>query len=138
MLQWEKELPRVRQKEDTVKNASRREKLIWVVLIALPLVAGIFALGALPPGVHQIPSHWDFSGNITGYMDPAGMLGFGAIMAATNGLMAFFYFCSDQMYDMGLVHGVSKANAPKVLLGTGVFLVLLTVGIYAAMLNAVL
>lgn len=116
----------------------RHERLIWIILVAAPLLTGVVALACLPPGVHQIPSHWDFNGNITGYMPPAGLLGLGAFMAATNLFIAFCCFRSDRMYDAGLVHGVSKKNAPKVLLGTGVFLVILTIVIYAAIMTAVL
>lgn len=99
---------------------------------------GLGILALLPPGVHQIPIHWDFSGNITDYGSPAALLGLGIVMTGTNALMALCYYRSDQMFDAGLVHGVSKANAPKVLLGTAVFIAVLTAGIYAAILSTVL
>lgn len=118
--------------------AVKHEKLVWTILVLAPLAIGLGILALLPPGVHQIPIHWDFSGNITDYGSPAALLGLGIVMTGTNALMALCYYRSDQMFDAGLVHGVSKANAPKVLLGTTVFIAVLTAGIYAAILSTVL
>ncbi len=116
----------------------KNEKLIWIIVVAAPLLTGAITLALLPPGVHQSPIHSDPSGNINGYGSPASLSGLGLIMTGTNALMAFMYYRSDQMHDAGLVHGVSKANTPKVLLGTAIFIAVLNLVIYGAMMNAVL
>ena len=46
-------------------------------------------------------------------------------------MMRVFYRYSDKMYDMGLVHGVSRKNTRPFLCATAVVMVLITVAIFA-------
>lgn len=59
------------------------------------------------------------------------MLPFSLIMCAANALMWVMYRYSDKIYDMGLVHGVSRKNTRPFLCGTAVVLVLITVATFA-------
>lgn len=120
-------------------KAQPKQLLLWLALVALPIATGFVALGQIPDGVDQVPLHWNAVGDIDGWGRPTDMLGLGFIMAATNVLVAFCYFRCDQMYDAGLVHGVSSPDvARKVLVATAVFIVLLNAGIFAFTVHTVL
>lgn len=57
------------------------------------------------------------------------MLPVSLIMCAGNALMGVMYRYSDTMYDMGLVHGVSRKNVRPFLCGTAVVLVIVMVAL---------
>lgn len=57
------------------------------------------------------------------------MLPVSLIMCAGSALMGIMYRYSDAIYDMGLVHGVSRKNARPFLCGTAVVLVIVAIAI---------
>ena len=59
------------------------------------------------------------------------MLPVSLIMCGANMLMGLSYLFSDKLYDLGLVHGVSRKATRPFLCGTAVFLVLVMVAILA-------
>ncbi len=120
-----------------LKNLAK-SKLLWAVLILAPFAISALGYNQFPHGIAQIPIHWNFAGQVDGYGSPESIFILAFIMAATNILMAVFAIKSDQAYDAGLVHGVSKDFAPVVLLGTGVFIVILHAIITAITVNQVL
>lgn len=52
-----------------------------------------------------------------------------AIMSAANLLLALMYRFSDALYNMGLVHGVSRRTTRPFLCVTAIFLDLLLIGV---------
>ena len=110
----------------------KTRQALWVILAAGPLVAGILTFLMMPAGVQQVPLHWDFQGNVNGYGHPASTVGLGALMTAVNIFLAYCYYHSDAMHDAGVVHGVSKESAPKVILGCAVLILVVSVVICIA------
>ena len=104
--------------------------LFWLVVVAAPPSACLIAIAQFHPGV-EVPLHWGASGQIDGWGSPWTLLPFSLIMCAANALMWVMYRYSDKMYDMGLVHGVSRKNTRPFLCGTAVVMVLITVAIFA-------
>lgn len=102
--------------------------VLCVLMVVAPLAACAVVLLCLPPGVDQIPMHWDISGSIDRYGPPAELWIPAFIGAGCNLLIALCYLFCDKLYDMGLVHGVSKKNAPLVLLLCGVVCAVIFVG----------
>lgn len=96
--------------------------LAWAAIIAAPfaIAAGVIAL--LPPGIEQVPLHFDLEGNANRYGSPLELYVIAGIMGGANLLMFAMYVFSDALYDHGLVHGVSRRATRPLLLGTGVFL----------------
>lgn len=96
--------------------------LAWAAIVAAPfaIAAGVIAL--LPPGIEQVPLHFDLEGNANRYGSPLELYVIAAIMGGANLLMFAMYLFSDALYDRGLVHGVSRRTTRPLLLGTGVFL----------------
>lgn len=104
--------------------------LFWLLAVAAPFLVCLIAIAQFPPGV-EVPLHWGASGQIDGWGSPWAMLPFSLIMCAANALMWVMYRYSDKMYDMGLVHGVSRKNTRPFLCATAVVMVLITVAIFA-------
>lgn len=108
----------------------KRNKLLslvfWPVVIVAPFLATFIAAAQFPPGV-EAPLHWDFSGQVDGWGSPWMMLPVSLIMSAANALMRVMYCCSDKMYDIGLVHGVSRKGVRPLLAGTAIVLVIVIV-----------
>lgn len=104
--------------------------LFWPLVVIAPLLASLIAAAQFPSGA-DVPLHWGFSGEIDSWGSPWTMLPLSLIMCAANALMWLMWRYSDKMYDMGLVHGVSRKNTRPFLCATAVVLVLVTVAIYA-------
>lgn len=104
--------------------------LFWLLAVAAPFLACLLAIAQFPSGV-EAPLHWGSSGQIDGWGSPWTLLPVSLIMCGANALMWVMYRCSDKLYDMGLVHGVSRKNTRPFLCATAVFMVLITVAIFA-------
>lgn len=102
--------------------------LFWVVMVAAPTAATAIVATQFPAGV-EVPLHWNFAGEIDEWGSAWAMLPAGLIMSGCNVLLALSYHFSDKLYNMGLVHGVSREHTRPFLCGTAVFLVLVMVGI---------
>lgn len=104
--------------------------LFWLLAVAGPFLACLIAVAQFPSGA-KVPLHWGISGQIDSWGSPWVMLPVSLIMCAANALMGVMYRYSDKMYDMGLVHGVSRKSTRPLLCGTAVVLVLVMVAILA-------
>ena len=104
--------------------------LFWLVLIIAPIAACALAVSFFPPGIEEVPVHWNVKGEIDGYGSPWSMLPVGFIMAGTNLLLALCYCFSDKMFALGLVNGVSTPKGARIVcLVCGVICALVFVGI---------
>ena len=99
---------------------------LWVVLVAAPLAIGLVGFSMIPAGIERIPTHWGFDGQINGYGSPHTVWILGAFMAGGQALVALCCIFNDKLYDMGLVHGVSREGAPVIYVALGVFMVAVT------------
>lgn len=110
----------------------KRNKLLslvfWPIVIAAPFLATVVAAAQFPPGI-EIPMHWGPTGQVDRWGSPWEMLPASLIMSAANALMCVMYRCSDKLYDLGLVHGVSRKNVRPLLLGTAALLAIVMVAI---------
>lgn len=104
--------------------------LFWIVVIVAPVLACFFVVAQFPPDV-ELPLHWNASGQIDRWGSSLDMLPASLIMSGANGLMGLMYCFSDKLYDMGLVHGVSRKATRPLLCGTAVVLVIIMVIILA-------
>lgn len=104
--------------------------LFWIVVIVAPALACCISAAQFPPDA-EIPLHWNISGQIDRRGSPWTMLPVSLIMCGANMLMGLSYLFSDKLYDLGLVHGVSRKATRPFLCGTAVFLVLVMVAILA-------
>lgn len=104
--------------------------LFWIVVIVAPALACCISAAQFPPDA-EIPLHWNISGQIDRWGSPWTMLPVSLIMCGANMLMGLSYLFSDKLYDLGLVHGVSRKATRPFLCGTAVFLVLVMVAILA-------
>lgn len=69
------------------KNPENRSFVITTLLCLVPMALGLALYARLPD---QMPTHWDWQGNVNGYMSkPAVVLGMPLFFAAMNGLMHF-------------------------------------------------
>lgn len=121
-----------------VRPEDKSMVLPWALLILAPIFVCAVSGQLIPEGVERIPTHWDFSGNVNGWGSPSDVMGLGYIMAATNVLMAVLYFRIDSLFERGLVSADSPQSARKVLVGTGVFLVVVTAIIQWVIVSSVL
>lgn len=119
-----------------MNDSGKLIKRVWLIIVVFPLVMAVFAYSSFPAGVQLVPPHWDFSGNVTGYASPSFVFVLGAIMAANNGLLAFCYFKSDRLYELGLVNGTDAPGARKVLLVTGIIIIVVTAAIFVAIVTS--
>ena len=114
--------------------------VFWAAMVAGPLIAAAVAAGCVPD-VAEVPLHWGFGGEPNRWGTPGELVGIywflGGTMAAVNVLMAVSFFFNDKMYAAGLVHGVSKENAPKIYVGCAVLMVAITVAILIALTSMV-
>lgn len=102
--------------------------LLWIVMIVIPVLSTFVAISQLPTGV-DIPMHWNAQGHVDRYGSPWEMFPVSLIMSGCNGLLGLSYIFADKLYDMGLVHGVSRRATRPFVCGTAIFLVLVWVGI---------
>lgn len=102
--------------------------VFWVAVIAAPVAAALVAVAQFPAGA-EIPLHWNAQNQIDDWGSPWTMVPVSAIMSGANLLLALMYRFSDALYNMGLVHGVSRRATRPLLCGTAVFLDVLLVGI---------
>ena len=102
--------------------------VFWVAVIAAPVAAALVAVAQFPAGA-EIPLHWNAQNQIDNWGSPWTMVPVSAIMSGANLLLALMYRFSDALYNMGLVHGVSRRATRPFLCGTAVFLDVLLVGI---------
>ena len=109
-----------------MKERTPSSVAFWVFVVVAPVLASLIAIAQFPPGI-EVPLHWDFSGQVDSWGSPWMMLPVSLIMCAGNALMGVMYRYSDTMYDMGLVHGVSRKNVRPFLCGTAVVLVIVMV-----------
>ena len=100
----------------------------WVVVVAVPVLAALVAAAQFPAG-SEIPLHWNAQDQVDNWGSPWTMVPVSAIMSAANLLLALMYRSSDALYNMGLVHGVSRSATRPFLCGTAVFLDVLLIGI---------
>ena len=104
--------------------------LVWLVLILAPVAACVFAVSLFPPGIEEVPVHWNVKGEIDGYGSPWTMLPVGFIMAGTNVLLALCYFFSEKLFALGLVNGVSTPKGARIVsLVCGIICAVIFVGI---------
>lgn len=69
------------------KNPENKSFVITTLLCLVPMALGLALYARLP---EQLPTHWDWQGNVNGYMSkPAVVLGLPLFFAAMNGLMHF-------------------------------------------------
>lgn len=69
------------------KNPENKSFVITTLLCLVPMALGLALYAHLP---EQLPTHWDWQGNVNGYMSkPAVVLGLPLFFAAMNGLMHF-------------------------------------------------
>ena len=69
------------------KNPENKSFVITTLLCLVPMALGQALYARLP---EQLPTHWDWQGNVNGYMSkPAVVLGLPLFFAAMNGLMHF-------------------------------------------------
>lgn len=111
-----------------MRRRSLRGLLFWLFVAAAPFLASLIAIAQFPSGT-EVPLHWNFSGQVDGWGSPWTMLPVSLIMCAANVLMWFMYCYSDKMYDLGLVHGVSREHVRPFLCGTAIVLVMVMVAI---------
>lgn len=111
-----------------MKERTPSSVAFWVFVVVAPVLASLIAIAQFPPGI-EVPLHWDFSGQVDSWGSPWMMLPVSLIMCAGNALMGVMYRYSDTMYDMGLVHGVSRKNVRPFLCGTAVVLVIVMVAL---------
>ena len=69
------------------KTPENKSFVITTLLCLVPMALGLALYARLP---EQLPTHWDWQGNVNGYMSkPAVVLGLPLFFAAMNGLMHF-------------------------------------------------
>lgn len=102
--------------------------VFWVAVTAAPVLAALVAVGQFPAGA-EIPLHWNVQNQIDNWGSPWAMVPVSAIMSTANLLLALTYRFSDALYNMGLVHGVSRRATRPFLCGTAIFLDVLLIGI---------
>lgn len=102
--------------------------VFWVAAIAAPVLAALVAVAQFPAGA-EIPLHWNTQNQIDNWGSPWTMVPASAIMSAANLLLALMYRFSDALYNMGLVHGVSRRTTRPFLCGTAIFLDVLLIGV---------
>ena len=69
------------------KNPENKSFVITTLLCLVPMALGLALYARMP---EQLPTHWDWQGNVNGYMSkPAVVLGLPLFFAAMNGLMHF-------------------------------------------------
>ena len=69
------------------KNPENKSFVITTLLCLVPMALGLALYARLP---EQLPTHWDWQGNVNGYMSkPAVVLGLPLFFTAMNGLMHF-------------------------------------------------
>ena len=69
------------------KNPENKSFVSTTLLCLVPVALGLALYARLP---EQLPTHWDWQGNVNGYMSkPAVVLGLPLFFAAMNGLMHF-------------------------------------------------
>lgn len=100
----------------------------WAAAIAAPALACLVAIAQFPPGA-DIPLHWNAQLEIDRWGSPWEMLPASLIMSGVNALLALSYLFSDRLYDLGLVHGVSRKATRPFLCGTAAFMVAVIVAI---------
>ncbi|WP_165251984.1 MULTISPECIES: DUF1648 domain-containing protein [unclassified Adlercreutzia] len=96
--------------------------------MAIPVISTLVAISQFPPGI-DIPMHWNAHGQVDRSGSPWEMFPISFIMSACNILLALSYAFSDKLYDLGLVHGISRKATRPILCGTAVFLLLVWLGI---------
>ncbi|NHM16968.1 DUF1648 domain-containing protein [Eggerthellaceae bacterium zg-887] len=102
--------------------------LLWIAVIATPAVASLIAIAQFPPNI-EIPMHWNAQGQVDRFGSPWQMLPVSLIISGSNVLLALSYAFSDKLFDLGLVHGISRRATRPVLCGTAVFLDIVWIGI---------
>lgn len=104
--------------------------VFWFAAIAVPVGACLVAIMQFPPDVN-IPVHWNVQLEVDRWGSPWVMLPASLIMSGVNALLALSYLFSDKLYDLGLVHGVSRKATRPLLCGTAAFVVVVIVAILA-------
>lgn len=100
----------------------------WAAAVAAPVLASLVAIAQFPPGA-DIPLHWDAQLKVDRWGSPWAILPVSLIMSGTNVLIALAYLFSDRLYDLGLVHRVSRKATRPFLCGTAAFVVMVIVAI---------
>lgn len=113
-----------------MKPRSIAMAFLWIAVIAAPILACLVVVAQFPPDV-EVPLHWNASGQVDRWGTSLTMLPASLIMCAANALMGLMYCFSDKLYDMGLVHGVSRKAVRPFLCGTAVVLAAIMVIILA-------
>ena len=102
--------------------------IFWIAMVTIPVISTFVAIIQFPTDI-DIPMHWDAHGQVDKYGSPWIMFPVSFIMSACNILLALSYAFSDKLYDLGLVHGISRRAARPFLCGTAIFLLLVWLGI---------
>ncbi len=110
--------------------------LFWTAAIAAPVIASLIAIAQFPPGI-EIPMRWNAQGQVDRFGSPREMLPLSFIMSGCNLLLMLSYAFSDKLFDLGLVHGVSRRATRPFLCGTAAFMVLLWIGMLAFWLSQI-
>lgn len=98
----------------------------WVVAIALPIAASLVAIAQFPPGA-DIPLHWNVQLEVDRWGSPWAMLSASLVISGVSILLALSYLFSDKLYDLGLIHGVSRKATRPFLCGTAAFIAVVIV-----------
>lgn len=113
-----------------MKPRSIAKVLFWIAVIVAPVLTCFFVAMQFPPDV-EVPLHWNASGQIDRWGSSLTMIPASLIMSGANALMGLSYCFSDKLYDMGLVHGVSRKAVRPFLCCVAVVLVVVMVIILA-------
>lgn len=102
--------------------------ILWIATVTIPVISTFVAITQFPTDI-DIPMHWDAHGQVDRYGSPWIMFPVSFIISACNILLALSYAFSDKLYDLGLVHGISRRAARPFLCGTAIFMLLVWLGI---------
>ena len=102
--------------------------IFWIAVIAAPAISSLIAIAQLSAGV-EVPMHWNAQGQVDRFGSPWEMLPVSLIMSSCNLLLALSYASADKLFDLGLVHGISRKATRPFLCGVAVSMVLVWVGI---------
>lgn len=104
-------------------------RAFWALAIAVPMMACLIAVLQFPPET-IVPTHWGIKGEADGWNTPWIVLPVGMLVSGAQALLAISYLHSDKLYDLGLVHGVSRESARPFLVGFATFMALVAVAVF--------
>lgn len=109
-----------------MKHKALLSLMFWLFVVTAPAFACLIAVAQFPLEV-EVPLHWGFSDQADSWGSPWSMLPASLIICGANALLGISYRYSDKLYDMGLVHSVSREATRPFLCGTAVVLVIVIV-----------